>query len=297
MASIPACRLEHLGDPHFRARHGLRFACMSGAMANGIGSVEIVEAMARAGFLGVFGSAGLPLPAIEHALDRLERSLSDSLPFGMNLIHSPGEPDMESAVVDLYLKRKVTLVEASAFLNLTLPVVRYRLAGITRDSSGRVVAPIESSPRSLASKSRPSSWLRRRRSSCASWSLPVISARAGRAGIAIPMAEDVTAEADSGGHTDNQPAIVLLPTMFSLLEQMQAKHSYEIRPGSARPAESPHHGLLPLHWQWAQPTWSRARSISHAWKREPPTRFAVCSPRRSRPTSRWRPRPTCSRWV
>ena len=34
-------------------------ACMSGAMANGIGSVEIVEAMGRGGMLGIFGAAGL----------------------------------------------------------------------------------------------------------------------------------------------------------------------------------------------------------------------------------------------
>ena len=65
VAVIPSCRLEDLGDPQFRGRHGLRFPCMSGAMANGIGSVEIVEAMARGGFLGVFGSAGLSLGAIE----------------------------------------------------------------------------------------------------------------------------------------------------------------------------------------------------------------------------------------
>ncbi len=44
------------------------------------------------------------------------------------------------------------------------------------------------------------------------------------------MAEDITAEADSGGHTDNQPAIVLLPTMLTLLEQMQARHAYETPP-------------------------------------------------------------------
>jgi trans-AT polyketide synthase/acyltransferase/oxidoreductase domain-containing protein len=46
----------------------------------------------------------------------------------------------------------------------------------------------------------------------------------------IPMADDVTAEADSGGHTDNQPAIVLLPTMLALLEQMQARHSFKNPP-------------------------------------------------------------------
>ena len=70
-------------------------------MANGIGSVEIVEAMGRHGFLGIFGSAGLPLGAVEQAIDRIQRGLGDSIPYGMNLIHSPGEPELEAAVVDL----------------------------------------------------------------------------------------------------------------------------------------------------------------------------------------------------
>ena len=100
--SIPAmagrwrtCRpagMENLGDASFTADHGLRYPCMSGAMANGIGSVEIVEAMGRAGFLGVFGAAGLPPAVVEQAIDRLQRDLGDSTPYAMNLIHSPGEP-------------------------------------------------------------------------------------------------------------------------------------------------------------------------------------------------------------
>ncbi len=139
-AIVPACRLEDLGDSRFRAEHRLRYACMSGAMANGIGSVGLVEAMGRNGLLGIFGSAGLSLEAIKKALDQFDRSLGEQIPFGMNLIHSPGEPELESAVVDLYLRRGVRLVEASAFLNLTLPVVRYRVAGIRRDGSGRIFA-------------------------------------------------------------------------------------------------------------------------------------------------------------
>ena len=231
LATIPACPLEQLGDPHFRARHGLRYACMSGAMANGIGSVEIVEAMARAGFLGVFGSAGLSIAAIERARARIVPSLGDRLPFGMNLIHSPGEPDHERAVVDLYLKRGVRLVEASAFLNLTLPVVRYRVAGITRDGSGRVIAPnriiAKVSRVEVASKFLAPPPPQMLRELVASRQLSALEAELASS---IPMAEDITAEADSGGHTDNQPAIVLLPTMIALLEQMQARHAYETPP-------------------------------------------------------------------
>ena len=73
VATVPACHLEDLGDASFRSDHGLRYALMSGAMANGIGSVEIVEAMGQSGFLGIFGAAGLPLAAVDKAIDRIER--------------------------------------------------------------------------------------------------------------------------------------------------------------------------------------------------------------------------------
>jgi PfaD family protein len=46
----------------------------------------------------------------------------------------------------------------------------------------------------------------------------------------LPMADDLTAEADSGGHTDNQPAIVLLPTMIALRDRLQAQHRYDQPP-------------------------------------------------------------------
>jgi trans-AT polyketide synthase, acyltransferase and oxidoreductase domains len=35
----------------------------------------------------------------------------------------------------------------------------------------------------------------------------------------VPMADDITAEADSGGHTDNRPAVTLLPSMLALRDE------------------------------------------------------------------------------
>src|SRR5580658_7573686 len=137
---LPAQKLALLGDASFLADFRLRYPYLAGAMANGIGSVEIVEAMGRAGMLGFFGAAGLPLERVEAAIDRLQSSLGD-LPYGFNLIHSPSEPDLEAGVVDLYLRRGVRRVCASAYLDLTLPVVRYRTAGIHRGPGGEVVAP------------------------------------------------------------------------------------------------------------------------------------------------------------
>jgi len=97
-AHVPACRLEYLGDPGFCADLGIRYPYLAGAMANGIGSADIVEAMGLAGMLAFFGAAGLPVQTVEAAIDRISKNLGDT-PYGFNLIHSPGEPALERAVV------------------------------------------------------------------------------------------------------------------------------------------------------------------------------------------------------
>jgi trans-AT polyketide synthase/acyltransferase/oxidoreductase domain-containing protein len=122
-------------------------------------------------------------------------------------------------------------VEASAFLGLTLPVVRYRVTGIRRDETGRVIAPnriiAKVSRVEVASKfmAPPPEKLVRELVA-----LGAISAEQAEWTGRIPMADDITAEADSGGHTDNQPAIVLLPTMVALRDQIQAQYRYDRPP-------------------------------------------------------------------
>jgi NAD(P)H-dependent flavin oxidoreductase YrpB (nitropropane dioxygenase family) len=182
-------------------------------MANGIASVELVEALARAGMLGFLGAAGLDLPRIEEAIERLQRSLAAE-PFGFNLIHSPNEPELEAATVSLYLRKGIHLVEAAAYLRLTLPVVRYRVAGIFRNAEGRVAAP----NRIVAKVSRaevaaqflsppPEELLNELVRS------REITPEQAQMAAEIPVAQDVTAEADSAGHTDNRPLVTLLPTL------------------------------------------------------------------------------------
>ena len=239
---LPACRLEHLGNPSFVSDHRLRYACMAGAMANGIASVELVEAMGRAGMLGIFGAAGLPLPRVEAAVDRLQRSLGESVAHGFNLIHSPNEPALEAAVAELYLRRGVRLVEASAYLDLTLPVVRYRVKGLRRDAAGRVVPGnrviAKVSRVEVASKFLAPPPARFLRDLVASGD---ITPEQAELAAHVPMADDVTAEADSGGHTDNQAAVVLLPTMIALRDRLQAEHRFDrpVRIGAAGGVATP----------------------------------------------------------
>ena len=139
LGSLPPLYPEWLGNRSFNEIHGTRFAYVAGAMANGIASVDLVNAMATQRMLAFFGAAGLSLGRVEKAIDALQRQLDpQQLPWGANLIHSPAEPALEEAVADLYLRRGVRCVEASAYLALTPAVVRYACSGLHLDPQGRV---------------------------------------------------------------------------------------------------------------------------------------------------------------
>jgi trans-AT polyketide synthase/acyltransferase/oxidoreductase domain-containing protein len=226
LAVLPAVHPSSLGDPAFCADHGLRFPYVAGAMANGIASAELVEAIGSAGMLAFFGAAGLSLDRIVAAIVRVKEKLADRA-FGFNLIHSPGEPAIESGTVDLYLRHGVRLAEASAFLDLTPHVVRYRLAGTRRGEDGRVVTPnrvvAKVSRVEVASKFFAPAPEKLVRELVAQGHLTATQAELAKE---VPIAQDVTVEADSGGHTDNRPAITLLPTILALRDRLQDQYRY-----------------------------------------------------------------------
>ncbi len=240
-AVMPAFRLENLGSRSFCADQRLHYPYFAGAMANGIGSADLVEAMSRAGLLGFFGAAGLAPKAVEAAIDRLSSSLPTSA-YGFNLIHSPNEPALEAAIAEMYIRRGVKLVEASAYLGLTLPIVRYRVHGIHVDTAGRIVTPnrviAKVSRVEVASKffAPPPAEMLRELASKGDMT-PQQATLAGR----IPMAQDVTAEADSAGHTDNRPAITLVPTLLALRNRLQEQYDYPdaLRVGAAGGISTP----------------------------------------------------------
>ena len=242
LALSPPCRPRDFGSASFASDHGVRFRYLTGAMANGIGSAELVEAMGRAGMLAFFGAAGLGPDTVEDAIDRISTRLGD-LPWGFNLIHSPYEPLLEEAVADLYIRRGVTRVSASAYMDLTLPLVRYRLHGIHSDPSGRIVTP----NRLIAKVSRVEV-ARKFLAPAPPKMLAELVARGdlseGQASMAnsIPVAQDLTVEADSGGHTDNRPAITILPTMLALRDRLSVEFEYSVplRVGSAGGISTPH---------------------------------------------------------
>ena len=105
VALLPALYPEWLGDRGFCEDHGVRFPYVTGAMATGIASAELVCAAARAGFLAYLGTGGLSYEKSVQAVDEIQRNLAD-LPgaaWGANLIHSPDQPGLEESLADLYM--------------------------------------------------------------------------------------------------------------------------------------------------------------------------------------------------
>ncbi len=225
-AFAPALGTESLGDSNFRRVHKVKYAYYAGAMANGIASEELVIALGQAGILCSFGAAGLIPDRVESAIRRIQRALPDG-PYAFNLIHSPSEPALEWGCVELYVKHQIRTVEASAFLTLTPQIVYYRAAGLSRDEQGniqianKVIAKVSRSE--VAGKfmaPAPEKMLRKLADEGR------ITAGQMQMALRVPMADDITAEADSGGHTDNRPLVTLLPTLLALKDEMQSKYNY-----------------------------------------------------------------------
>ncbi|GII63045.1 2-nitropropane dioxygenase [Sphaerisporangium krabiense] len=224
---------ERLGDAGFRARHGLRYAYMGGAMAGGIASEDLVIELAKAGTLGSFGAAGLLPERIERALKRFAAEIP-RLPYAVNLIHAPSEQELERAGVELFLRHRVRCVEASAFMDLTPHIVRYRVAGLYRDPQGRPVA----GNRVIAKVSRPEvaeRFLRPAPESVVADLLArgLVTAEQAELARVVPMADDITIEGDSGGHTDRRPLVALFPVIAALRDEAQRRTGYPVRLGAA----------------------------------------------------------------
>jgi len=237
LATLPALYPEWLGDRAFLEVHGLRFPYVAGAMANGIATGELVVAMAKAGMLGFYGAAGLHPDRISKELDAIEAALAGTgLPWGSNLIHAPNEPAIEMETVELYLRRGVNRVSASAYMGLNPMIVRYAYSGIRRLPDGS----IHRDNYVFAKISRPEV-AHRFMSPAPADLLEGLVAKGhltreeAELAKTLPVAEDYIVEADSGGHTDNQTLTALFPTILSLRDALAREHGYRrpIRVGAA----------------------------------------------------------------
>ncbi|GAA1956884.1 PfaD family polyunsaturated fatty acid/polyketide biosynthesis protein [Amycolatopsis minnesotensis] len=217
VGTVPPSYPEWLGDRGFLAAHDVRFPYVAGEMAQGIATPDLVVAMARAEMLAFYGAAGLGMDDLGRGVDTLADRLSGRRNWGVNLLHMPEDPAGEDQVADVLLRKRVPRISASAFLDVTPALARCAAKGLRQDRSGEVTRPVSV----FAKVSRPE-LAKMFFSPAPAGVLRYLVERGqltedeARLARHVPLAEDVTVEADSGGHTDGRPLVALLPTVLAL---------------------------------------------------------------------------------
>ena len=226
---------EALGSEGFKRAYQTKYAFYAGSMANGISSDSMVIALGRAGYMGSFGSGGLSAKDVEQAVFRIKAALPAG-PYLVNLLHTQNDPEHEEKLVAVFLRNAVRAIEASAFIDISPALIRYRAAGLHRDSGGgiradnRIIAKVSREEVAEKFMSPPDPKV-----VSALLGKGLISAEQAECSLSVPVADDITAEADSGGHTDNRPLVSLLPMMIAFRDEIQRRFSYrqKIRVGAA----------------------------------------------------------------
>jgi trans-AT polyketide synthase/acyltransferase/oxidoreductase domain-containing protein len=221
----------------------VRYAYVAGAMYKGIASEALVIRMGKAGLLSFLGSGGLKLQRLEESIRKIQAELPRGAPYGMNLLANLEQPEQEDAVVDLFLRYGVTRVEAAAYMQITPSLVRYRCQGLRRAPDGSIVAE----NKVIAKVSRPEvaeAFLSPAPERLLKKLVETGRITAEQAALArdFPMCDDLCAEADSGGHTDQGVAYTMLPAMLLLRDEVSRRHGYRkrIRVGAAGGIGTPH---------------------------------------------------------
>ncbi|MBS1159648.1 MAG: fabD [Proteobacteria bacterium] len=214
-----------LGSAAFCSAFNLKYAYLAGGMYHGISSVDMVVALARSGLLGFFGGGGLALSTIEDAIVRIQESIPPGAPYGVNFIAHTHYPELEEQLAELLLIHGVRTIEASAFMEVTPALVRYRAKGLVDEGGGRIVAR----NRIIAKVSRPdvgAQFFAPAPSRVVDKLLASGAITPGEADLLalVPMADALCVEADSGGHTDQGMPFTLIPAVLRVRDALQPNY-------------------------------------------------------------------------
>lgn len=219
---------EQLGASSFRQRYRIKYAYLTGAMYRGIASKELVVAVGRAGLLGFLGTGGMSLQEIENSIRYIQQQLDPNQSYGMNLICNLSNPQIEMETAELFIRHGVSCIEAAAFMRMTPGLVYYRLSGLHENADGgidcrhRIIAKVSRPEVARAFLAPPPEDIVRKLLNEGR-----ITREQADMAARTAMSYDICVEADSGGHTDQGVAAVLLPAMQSLKQQIEREHQYK----------------------------------------------------------------------
>ena len=213
-----------LGSDTFKKRYQVKYAYATGGMYKGIASVPVVVEGSKNGILSFFGSGGLTIEQIENAINAIKKE--NVISYGVNLLHSPDNPAMEEQMVDICLSNNVPNIELSAFMNITPAIGRLRIKTLA-EKDGEAISKVNL----MAKLSRPEvadAFLRPVPEKIITKLLNENKITEEEAKLARrhAVADDICAEADSGGHTDAASAFALLPSIQKARDDVVKEYEY-----------------------------------------------------------------------
>ncbi|AJQ95768.1 PfaD family polyunsaturated fatty acid/polyketide biosynthesis protein [Gynuella sunshinyii] len=236
-------RFIHLGSKEFLREYRVRHPYVAGAMYKGIASAELVIAMASQGMLSFLGTGGMKFDEVERSIVNIKQAAGADKPFGMNMLSNFEEPEKETALIQLYLKHGISVIEAASYISISEALVYYRVAGLTAGPDGKPLCR----NRIIAKVSRPEVAARflspppdDKVASLLQQGL--ITPAQAQLAPQVPMADDICVESDSGGHTDQGVMTVLFPAIRLLADEYNRRFEYPrpVRVGAAGGLGTPH---------------------------------------------------------
>ena len=219
----------NLGSTTFKTTYELKYPYVVGSMVKGISSVQMVTSLAKENIMSYFGSGGLPMQHLEKEIDRLVDALGTQYPYGVNLLCNTQYPEVENQTIELFLRKGITKVEASAFAGITSSLVWYRVSGLERKSDGSInrrhlIQAKISRPEVAKIFLRPAP-KRMLKDLIESGKITQEQADMSQE---VPMADCICVESDSGGHTDKGVALAVLPSIIRLKDRIVTEYGYKM---------------------------------------------------------------------
>lgn len=216
-------RNKRFGSPSFLEAFNLVEPLMAGAMYRGISSPDLVIAMAKAGYLASLGTGGLDLESIKRAVRRMQDVLVSKERFAVNLLAEYSGSGREMKTVKMLLGEGVTIIEAAAFVEVTPALALFKIKGLKEvdgviQSSHHIIAKVS---HHMVAQKFLSPFSEEILEQLLSEQL--ITADEAALASTVVIADALTVEADSGGHTDQKAALTLFPALKRLRDERAPK--------------------------------------------------------------------------
>jgi trans-AT polyketide synthase/acyltransferase/oxidoreductase domain-containing protein len=210
-----------LGSKTFKLRYNATYAYATGGMYGGIASADMVIAMCNAGYLSFLGAGGIKLNKLNEQINYIKANTYGNTLFGVNFLHSHIVSEKDDKLVQLLIDHNIRVIEAAAFSAPTEALVKFKLAGIRKNKPNFIIAKNSRMHIARAFMQPPTEEILARLTETEQLTAEeLLRLRTS------PVADDIIVESDSAGHTDRRVALVTLPALVALRDEIQQTYQY-----------------------------------------------------------------------